>query len=718
MVGGYFYCGRPQEALAFLRTMQLSSARPDCHSLTIVLKGCSDHHLILELGKQVHAVIIRNQLDFDPFLVTALIDMYSKCGDVRQSLKVFDGLVGKSSSMWNAVIGGCYHNDMWDRSLELFVQMRYEGFILESATLASVLMACSVGEKACFGEGIHCCIVKMGFESHPYVLTSLMVMFGKLGWVDDAERVFHDVADKRIELWNSIISVYIDNGHVDRALEAYTQMKFSDMLPDSFTVSNILSACSKVGYLEFGRIIHGELIKRPKLVNKAVQSSLITLYMKSGQVENAMTLFDSTLERDLVTWGSIIAGFCQNQNFDRALGLIKRLRAEGLSPDAPIIASAISACTGLACLDIGCQIHGHAIKNGTSSDQFVGSALIDMYSILESPQLAGSVFCSLPWKNLVLLNCMISCYGRNGLLPESIDAFSQISALGLVPDSISITSVLASISLFAALKKGKMVHGYQIRNAIVSDTLVENALLDMYMKCGCLKYAQIIFENMVIRNVTSWNTMISGYGSHGHCTKAIEFFKEMERLEILPDDSTFLSLLSSCSHSGFVEEGYRIFELMRSQCSIVLRMDHYATMVDLLARAGRLDEAYSFIQEMPFQPDESVWLSLLSACKAYHDLHLGEVIADHLLRLKPRESGSYIQVLKLYGEIGSLDKMASVRQEMKKAGISKYPGSSWIEVLDRVEVFCSGSSSSPLIVDIQFMLKSLRKTIQDLDEFF
>lgn len=718
MLNGYFQCSQPHKALFLLREMQLSGFKPDGHSLTILLKGTSDRHLSLDHGKQAHAYVVTNGLEVDPYLVTALIDMYSKCGDIVRAFKVFDGSFDKSISMWNAMIVGFYRHNMWERSLELFAQMRFEHFVVESATVSSVLMACSIGEAADFGEGVHCCVVKMGLELYPYVSNSLVVMYGKLGFVDDAERVFYGVADKRIELWNAIASVYTSRGLAYEALDVYNQMRLNGILPDSITVSNMLSACSLTGFWEFGRRIHGYLIKRPQFLNMAVvQSSLITMYMKSGIVESATALFASTKDRDLVTWGSMIVGFCQNQNFDQALDLFNQLRAEELSLDATIIASTAAACTGLEFLELGCQIHCHAIKIGTNDDQLVGSALIDMYSKLGLPQLAGKTFSFLPYKNLVVLNSMISGYSRNGLLDESVSTFSEITGLGLVPDQISITSVLASVSSFAALEKGKMIHGYQVRNGILCDILVENALLDMYMKCGCLNYAQIIFEKMQIRNIISWNTMISGYGSHGHCTKAIELFEEMEKSEILPDDTTFLSLLSSCSHSGSIEEGHKIFESMNMRYRIVPKMEHYANMVDLLARAGKLNEAYSFTLRTPIEPDESVWLCLLSACRNYRCSEIGEVVADKLLKLKPRESGSYMQVLKFYMEMGLKDEAAKVRMEMKREGTTKNPGCSWIEAKNKVEVFHSGDSSSMLTEHIHFVLRGLKRIMTEVEEF-
>ncbi|XP_026661131.2 pentatricopeptide repeat-containing protein At2g40720 isoform X1 [Phoenix dactylifera] len=716
MIAGYFHHGCRHEALSLFYQLQLSGVRPDGHLLSILLGGCSAN-LDLWHGRQVHAFLVRNASDSDSFLGTALIDMYAECGEVTGAYRVFRGMVDKKdASLWNAMIGGFCHNGLWEEGLELFVLMKNWGLELQSTTFSSTLTACSTGEVVAFGEGVHCCLIKLGFELDPYVCTCLLGMYGRCGLLDEARRVLESARSKGTELWNSMISAYVNSSYALDALNVYKQMRLSDIRSDCITISNVLSSCSIVSLLDFGKGVHGELIKRPERNNMMVRGSLINMYMKCGSTEDAGLLFNLGKDWDVIVWGSMIAGYCQNKKYDRALNLFNKLRVKGLDPDSAIIASVASACAGLGFLVLGYQIHGFAIKSGTSFDVFVASALIDMYAKCGLPQLAGIIFSGLPCKNIVVCNSMISGYGRNGLLDESISTLARISQHGLVPDSISISSLLASVSSLAVLEKGKMIHGYQIRNEVICDSHVENALLDMYMKCGCLKYGQSIFDRMHLRNMVAWNTMITGYGHHGYCLKAIGLFEEMKRLRVLPDEATFLSLISSCSHSGLVEEGMAFFRSMSRDYGIGPRMEHYLNMVDLLGRAGRLDEAYCFIKAMPTKAGESVWLCFLSACRAYRHMEFGEIAADHLLKLKPEGSGSFTQLLNFYGEVGLFGKAAKVKLQMKELGLKKNPGCSWIEVKDRIQVFFS-SDSSPLITEIHDTLRNLRRSMREEEKF-
>lgn len=664
----------------------------------------------------MHAFLVRNALDSDSFLGTALIDMYAKCGQVTEAYRVFRGMVDKkNASLWNAMIGGFCHNGLWEESLELFVLTRSWGLELQSTTFSSILIACSTGEAVTFGEGVHCCSIKSGFELDPYVSTCLLGLYSKCGLLDEARRVLESATSKGIELWNSMISAYVSSSNALDALNVYKQLRLDNIMSDCITISNVLSACCIISLLDFGKGVHGELIKRPELNNIMVQSSLINMYMKCGSTEDAGLIFNLSKDWDIIVWGSMISGYRQNKKHECALNLFNKLREKGLKPDSAVIASVASACAELGFLVLGHQILGFAIKSGTNLDVFVASALIDMYAKRGLPQLAGVIFSGLPYKNIVVWNSMISGYGRNGLLDESISTCAQMSLHGLVPDSISITNLLASVSSLAALEKGKMIHGYQIRNEVICDSHVENALLDMYMKCGCLKYGQSIFDRMHLRNIVAWNTMITGYGHNGYCLKAIGLFGEMKRLRVLPDDATFFSLISCCSHSGLVEEGIAFFQSMSRDHGISPRMEHYLNMVDLLCRAGRLDEAYCFIKAMPMEADESVWLCFLSACRAYRHMEFGEIAADHLLKLQPEGSGSFTQLLNFYGEVGLFNKAAKVKLQMKELGLTKNPGCSWIEVKDRVQVFFSGDSS-PLIIEIHDTLRNLRRSMRGEDK--
>ncbi|XP_020596806.1 pentatricopeptide repeat-containing protein At2g40720 [Phalaenopsis equestris] len=672
MVAGYFHQHHYHEGLHYLQQMQLAGFRPDCHSLTIILKACSDGGLGLKQGEQVHGFLVRNALYHDTFALTALMHLYSRAGEVTKVCGLFNGVFDKSISMWNVVIFGLCYNGLWENSLEHFVLMMFEGFNVQPETASCVLVACSMVGAGAFGQGVHCCAIKMGFELDSYVCSSLISVYANAGFMNEAFRVFDTVPTKEV--------------HTD-------------------------------GQGAFGRKIHGLLTKMPALSSVVLQSSLINMYMRIGDVDDATKLFSSVEEWDLVLLSSMITGFCQNKHFDHALQIFNQFCAEGFIPDSGIIASIVSACTAMDWLHLGCKIHSLAVKNGTISDTFVGSALISMYSKCGSPLSAASVFYVIERKNLVVWNSLISGYSRNGLFDESLNSFAGIIRNGFLPDPVSITSVLVSVSTVAALAKGKMIHAFLVRNGVFCDEVVGNSFIDMYMKCGCPKYARLMFDQMPLRNLVTWNTMIAGYGSHGLCLKAMDLFDEMKQLKIVPDGTSFLSLISACSHSGLVEEGHKFYDSMINGYRIKPTMEHYANIVDLFSRAGCLNEAYRFIKAMPVEPDPSIWLCFLIACRTHRVSHLGEIASDQIIKRKPQESESYTQVLNFYGEMGLLEKAASLRFQMKEAGVIKNPGCSWIEVMDKVHVFYSGDSCSAWTSEIHASLKSLKRTMKLIDEF-
>ncbi|CAL5407594.1 unnamed protein product [Camellia sinensis] len=717
MIDGYFRYGHIGEAIALFRRMQLLGIKPDVYSLSIVLGLCNDCLGYVE-GKQIHGYVVRNMFWDDAFVVTALVAMYSSCGYPMDAWCVFQKLEDqKNVAAWNAMIGGFCENGMWEHSLELYSLLKNENCSLVSSSFSSALTACSQGRDVGFGKQLHCDVFRLGFQSDPYVCTSLITMYAKCTSVQDAEKIFDWISSKEIELWNAMISAYIGNGCAYDAFDVYNQMRLIAFSSDSFTVSNLLAACSVIELHNFGKTLHAELIKRPIQHNIAVQSGLLTMYSKCGSMEDAIAVFNTMKDRDVVAWGSMISGFCQNMKFEEALDLFKAMRADLMKPDSDIMARVISACTGMENIRLGQAIHGFVTKNGLVLDEFVVSSLIDMYSRCGFPEMSENVFSGVPCNNLLAWNSMISCYCWNGLAERSVNIFPQIVQHGLYPDPVSITSILVAVSSAAVLLKGKAIHGYQTRLEILSDLQVDNALIDMYIKCGCLKYAEHIFRNMSRRNLVTWNSMISGYGSHGECLNAIGLFDEMRRSGIKPDDVTFLSLISACNHSGLVSEGVNLFQSMTVEHKINPRTEHYVNIVDLLGRAGCVEDAYSFIESMPIEPNRTVWLSLLSACRAHRKVELGELAAHNLLKMEPNRGSNYVQLLNLYVEAGLWVKAANLRVSMRQEGLKKSPGCSWIEVTNKVNTFFSGDSSSPRTVEIYKTLSSLRSNMESKGRF-
>lgn len=713
VIDGYFKYGRFEEGLGQFCRMQELGIRADGYSLSIVLVICDKLSWYMA-GRQIHGYIIRNMFEGDPYLETELIGMYSSCNRPEKAWSLFGKLENRSNIVaWNVMIRGFVENGMWEKSLELYSLAKNESCKLDSASFTGTFIACSHGEVPTFGRQVHCEVIKVNFQDDPYVSSALLTMYAKAGSVDDAVKVFDRVPGKEVEVWNAMISAYMSNGHAYDALRLYNKMKEGEIPVDSFTISSLLSGCCIVGSDDFGRTVHGEIIKRSMQNNVAIQSALLTMYCKCGNTIDADSVFHRMKERDVVAWGAMISGFCQNGRFKDALNLFRAMEAEGLKADSDVMASVISAGLGMENTELCCLIHGFAIKRGLELDVFVASSLVDMYSKLGFAENAEIVFSRMPNKNLVAWNSMIACYSRNALPEMSISLLPQILKHGFYPDSVSITTVLVAVSSVAALLKGKAVHAYQIRLQIPLDLQVENALIDMYVKGGCLKYAQLIFENMPRRNLVTWNSIIAGYGSNGDCKEAVRLFKEMKRFETVPDEVTFLALITSCSHSGMVEEGLNLFRTMKIEYGLEPRMEHYTSVVDLLGRAGCLDDAYRFIQEdMPIEADRSVWLCLLFACRAHQNMELAELAADNLLKMEPGRGSNYVPLLSLYGEVEMWDRAANLRASMKERGLKKSPGCSWIEVKNRVDVFFSGDSSSPRRSDIYETLSTLKSNME------
>ncbi|KAG9445286.1 hypothetical protein H6P81_016626 [Aristolochia fimbriata] len=711
MLDGYHRFGSKDEVLSSFSRMQAACLRPDPYSLSIMLRTCMDYGGV-DHGKEIHSSIVRHCFLDDPFLRAALIAMYAKCERPLDALKVFDEMDHKNTVVWNSMIGGCCQNGLWDKSLELFRVMKSGVHLPSSATFSSVITSCSLGQTYIFGKAVHGEVIKVGLECEPYVCTSLLSMYGKFTLVEDAYRVFSGTPTKGVELCNAMISAYISSHYMEKAFDVYSMIRSMGLKPDSFSFTNVLTACSMQESLDFGKQVHAELLKSPIQSNIAVQSALLTMYAKHGFIENANLVFVMAKERDIVFWGSMIMGYCHNGKVHEALDLYKRMVAEGLKADAEIMASLIGVCGRLETKHLGSQLQGLVTKNGLVHDNFVGCVLIDMYSKWRLLDFAKAVFCGITNKNLVVWNSMISCCNQNGQPETSMNYFAQILENGLVIDSVSVIIALAAVSSLAILTKGKIIHGVSIRRVIQSIFHLDNALIDMYIKCGSLEYARKLFNKLPQRTIVAWNSMIAGYGSHGKCAEAIGLFKEMQKLGEQPDEITFLSLISSCSHCGEIEEGVGFFQSMTRDYGMVPQMEHYVNMVDLWGRAGYVNEAYNFVQSMPIKPDKSVWLCFLFACRVHRQLELGEVAAAQLLRLEPEKGGNYVQLLTLYHEAGLGGKAANTRLAMKQSGLKKSPGCSWVEVNNEVRVFSSGSPSSVESAEIYAALKSLRRNME------
>jgi pentatricopeptide repeat protein len=309
--------------------------------------------------------------------------------------------------------------------------------------------------------------------------------------------------------------------------------------------------------------------------------------------------------------------------------------------------------------------------------------------------------------DVVSWTTMIAGYAQNGHANDAVKLFRQMLLVDMKLDPVTITSVLPAVACLAALQQGKEIHGYTIRRGILANVFVGSALIDMYAKCGNIDIAHKVFYQLPERNVVSWTAMIVAYGMHGLCDDALICFSQMQQAGMKPNHITFIGVLSACSHAGLVDKGWQYFDCMTKDYCIKPQIDHYACMIDLLGRAGYLDEALHFLNRMPLEPGPVVWGSILGACRIYRNVKLGKLASEHLFDLEPNNPGNYVLMSNIYTESGRWDDAVQVRAMMKDRGLKKMPGCSWIEVNNNVHTFLAGDISHPESEKIYATLESL-----------
>jgi pentatricopeptide repeat protein len=504
-----------------------------------------------------------------------------------------------------------------------------------------------------------------------------------------------------------MIAGYAKHGFPKVALAFFHQMRGTGIQPNHFTFSSVLPACASLASLEEGVEIHRQIISSGFECDAIVGSALIDMYVKCGNIKKAREVFDEMHQQDLFSWTSMIAGYAQNCEGEEAMGLFRQMRLAGLMPDLKTLASVLPACAIMAALRQGMEIHAEIIRRGFGLALFVASALVDMYAKCGSIEKARRLFEKLQQRDVLAWTVMIAGHAQNGQADQALELFEQMQEAGFRPDSKTFTSVLPACANLAALEYGTEIHERIIQSGLQSDVVVVNALIDMYGKCGSLKKARELFDNMHERDVVSWTSMISGYALHGYGNEALGLFEQMKPSGVNPNHITLVCVLTACCHAGLVEKGQRYFKSMNEHYQVTPTTEHYSCMVDLLGRAGQLHEAHDFIYKMPIKPDANVWTCLLGACAIYNHIKLGECAAERLFELDPKNPAPYVLLSNIYAAAGRWGDTEKIWKKMKDKGVKKTPGSSWIEVDKQVHAFLVGDKSHPQMQNIYDELERL-----------
>lgn len=485
-------------------------------------------------------------------------------------------------------------------------------------------------------------------------------------------------------------------------MKAMEAMQKDRIHADCITYSELIKCCLARGAVEEGRRVHDHVFSNGYFPQTFLINIFLNMYVKFGLLEEAQKLFDKMRERNVVSWTTMISAYCNAKINDKAMEFLVLMLREGVKPNMFTYSSILRACDSSVNLR---QVHSGIIKFGLESDVFVRSALIDIYARWGELENALIVFDEMVTGDLVVWNSIIGGFAQNSDGDEALNLFKRMKKSGFSVDQSTLTSVLRACTGLALLELGTQVHVHVLKYD--QDLILNNALLDMYCKCGSLEDAKIVFNRMVKKDVISWSTMIAGLAQNGYSREALKYFDSMKASGIKANYITIVGVLFACSHAGLVEDGLYYFRSMKKLYGVDPEREHYGCMIDLLGRAGRLDEAVKLIHEMKHEPDAITWRALLGACRVHKNMELAVYSATKILKLDPHDAGTYILLSNIYANSQRWDDAAEIRKVMRDRGIRKEPGCSWIEINKRIHAFILGDNSHPRINAINMELNKL-----------
>lgn len=535
------------------------------------------------------------------------------------------------------------------------------------------------------GRLVHAHLSKCGYDCYTSVESSLLEMYGHCGHVEDAKAMFDRMLSPKLYLWTTLMKAYADNGQLEDAKNTFNRMPYRDVVswnammssflqhgqgnealelfyrmqtegikPNNVTFICALDACASLQALDKGHEIHSAVLDGGYGQHVLVGTALITMYGKCGSVHMAETVFSSLPHRNAVSWTGMIAAFAWNGHSKAALNLFRQMQLEGINPDKITFLCLLDACINVTALKVGKEIHAATVHSSYGENVMVGTALVNMYGKCESVHEAVNVFEKLTHRDNASWNALITACGQNYHCKEALDFFCQMQHEGVEPDNVTFVCALEACASLVALEEGKMIYTAIIDNGFELDVIVGSSLISLYGKCGSVYDARNVFGRISHRSVVSWNAMIAVLSHNGHGKQALSLFHQMQIEGVEPDDITFICVLTACSHTGAVDFGRHFFVSMRRDHGIAHIVAHYLCMIDLLGRAGHLEEAENLIHNMSSENATMAWHCLLGACRTHDDVERGVRAANNCFRSEPMKGAPYVLLSNLYAGAGRM----------------------------------------------------------------
>ncbi|KAK4742705.1 hypothetical protein SAY87_000706 [Trapa incisa] len=490
-------------------------------------------------------------------------------------------------------------------------------------------------------------------------------------------------------------------------LSKWFSWKINNCLGAALKVILSASSIPKLKQVHAFLLRHGASPASPHLAKHLIFRNVAL----SGPMRYARNVFSLAHHYNVFTWNAMIRGYAESENPGLAIELYQQMKVLSIKPDTHTYPFLFKAIAQLAAIREGEAVHSIVKKNGFESLIYVQNSLIHMYASCGQVESSHKVFSVMTERDLVAWNTVINGFAVNSRPTEALILFKDMSSEGVKPDKFTMVSLLTACSDLGALSLGRRLHVFMIKTGLTENMYANNALLDLYSKCGIVWDAHQVFDEMGERNVVSWTSLIVGLAVNGFGEEALALFKGLEMEGIRPTEITYVGVLYACSHCGMVDEGFNYFQKMQDN-GIVPQIEHFGCMVDLLGRAGLVQRAHSFIKSLPVRPNAVIWRTLLAACTSHGKSDLAEIVRAQLLQLEPKHSGDYVLLSNLYATEQRWSDVQRVRKQMLNEGVQKSPGHSLVELGNHIHEFIIGDRSHPKSEEIYDKLAEMMRLLK------
>ncbi|KAH6760303.1 hypothetical protein C2S51_017252 [Perilla frutescens var. frutescens] len=672
MISAYTRNHIPENAVAVFRKMLFDELKPNVVTFVSLLPSSENLGSILYV-ESLHAYLLKFGVEKELAIVTALVSVYAKLGDMDSTEFLFHDIKVRSLLLWNSMVSAHAVHGFREQSLEVFRLMQVDGFDPDAISILSLLTSCSRLKATLLGKSAHAFVIRKNIDSNLNVLNALLAFYFDSSELVYCIRIFDGMVLKSVVSWNTMISGCVDNGELERAMLLFHHMRQEGFNFDLVTLISILPSCHVCQNPLLGLGIHGYAVRTALTADISLANALVSMYINCGELDTARLFFDEMPEKNVVSWNSILTGYRHYNLQKETIELFKDMMEEDQKPSYVTLLNVLPACE---ILHQGKSVHAYIIRRMIPLETPLLTSLMMMYARFENLKsclilfhIGDKVSISV-WNTIISANLLL----ENG--STAISFFCELLRNKIEPDDITFLNLISACVHLKNMNISNSILAYLVKEGFDRDVAISNSLIDMYAKSGSISSARAIFESLPHKDTISWSVMINGYGLHGYCEAALSLYSEMRVVGLKPDRITYMSVLSACSHAGDVERGRMVFDTMIRD-GVVAGMEHYVCMVDLLGRTGHLNEAYEMVRNLGNKPCGNLLASLLGACLSHGNYKLGEEVGGFLLldmNPNPKDYGAYVILHNIYAAAGKWEDAHNVRLLLQHKHFNKDPG--------------------------------------------